>query len=272
VKADSNIYKLIVSEQTATRLQLKTGDKISAYFATQINGSSQLLVRNCFITGIYKSGLTDFDKNYALCSLHLLQRINKWPDDRVTGYEIFLDRDVNEDDMEETAKNIHENYISNFLSAKALPDLYPNLFDWLALQKTNELIIIILMTLVAIVNLVTMLLILILERSRFIGVMKALGARTITLTSVFIYQSAYVVLAGMLIGNVLGFSLCLIQHFTHFITLDEETYFVSYAPIYFDWPYILFINVIVFVVAMLTLLLPTFVITKIQPSKVLRFS
>lgn len=273
VKTDtSGTYKLVISQQTALRLQLKTGDKITVYFAANINGNTQLLIRNAYISGIYKSGLTDFDKIYALCSLNFIQRVNKWPENRITGYEVFLKKNIGEKEIKRVASSIHENNISTFLSAKALSDLYPNLFDWLELQKTNEIIIIILMTLVAIVNLITMLLILILERARFIGLLKSIGARTTTITRIFIYQSAYVVLFGIFLGNILGIGICLIQQYTHFIKLDEETYFVSYAPIYFDWIYILLINVTVFVVSLLTLLLPALVISSIQPSKVLRFS
>jgi lipoprotein-releasing system permease protein len=271
--ADSSaINKIVLSQITANRLHLKTGDKIAVYFAAQINGNTQLLIRNCVISGIYKSGLSDFDKTYALCSLHFLQKINKWSNDRITGYEIILKPGTNEQVIKDVAEEIHKNKLSSFLSAKPLSELYPNLFDWLELQKMNEFIIVLLMTIVAMVNLITMLLILILERSKFIGILKTIGARTIVITKIFVYQSAYIVAVGILIGNILGIGICLLQKYFHIITLDEETYFVSYAPIYFDWLYIIFISILVFAIAMLTLLLPTFLISSIKPSKVLRFS
>jgi lipoprotein-releasing system permease protein len=179
---------------------------------------------------------------------------------------------TNEQVIKDVAEEIHKNKLSSFLSAKPLSELYPNLFDWLELQKMNEFIIVLLMTIVAMVNLITMLLILILERSKFIGILKTIGARTIVITKIFVYQSAYIVAVGILIGNILGIGICLLQKYFHIITLDEETYFVSYAPIYFDWLYIIFISILVFAIAMLTLLLPTFLISSIKPSKVLRFS
>jgi lipoprotein-releasing system permease protein len=162
--------------------------------------------------------------------------------------------------------------LNSFMAAKPLRDLYPTLFDWLELQKMNELIIILLMTIVAIVNLITMLLILILERSRFVGIMKALGARTSFISKLFIIQSAYVVAFGVLLGNIFGITICLLQRYFQFIRLDEETYFVSYAPIYFDWFYIATISISVFVIAVVTLVIPTIIISNIKPSRVLRFS
>ncbi len=270
---DSNASnKVVLSEITANRLHLKTGDKIAVYFAAQINGNTQMLIRNCIISGIYKSGLSDFDKTYALCSLQFIQKINKWADNRITGYEIMLQPGTKEDAIKKVADDIHHGKLSSFLSAKPLSELYPNLFDWLELQKMNEIIIIVLMTIVAMVNLITMLLILILERSRFIGVLKTIGARTILISKIFVYQSAYIVAFGVVLGNVLGLSICFLQKYFHFIKLDEETYFVSFAPVYFDWLYIMMISIAVFAVSVLTLLLPTFVISSIKPSKVLRFS
>lgn len=263
---------IVLSELTARRLGLKVGNKITIYFAAEINGNTQLLIRKCTISGIYKSGLSDFDKTYALCSLDFIQKMNKWGADLSTGYEVFMKPGVTEDQVSQASESLHYNTLNSFMAAKPLRDLYPTLFDWLELQKMNELIIIILMTIVAIVNLITMLLILILERSRFVGIMKALGARTSLISKLFIIQSAYVVAFGVLLGNIFGITICLLQKYFQFIRLDEETYFVSYAPIYFDWFYIATISLSVFVIAVVTLLIPTIIISNIKPSRVLRFS
>jgi lipoprotein-releasing system permease protein len=198
--------------------------------------------------------------------------MNKWGADLSTGYEVFMKPGVTEDQVSQASESLHYNTLNSFIAAKPLRDLYPTLFDWLELQKMNELIIIILMTVVAIVNLITMLLILILERSRFVGIMKALGARTSFISKLFIIQSAYVVAFGVLLGNIFGITICLLQRYFQFIRLDEETYFVSYAPIYFDWFYIATISISVFVIAVVTLVIPTIIISNIKPSRVLRFS
>jgi lipoprotein-releasing system permease protein len=263
---------IVLSELTARRLGLKLGNKITIYFAAEINGNTQLLIRKCTISGIYKSGLSDFDKTYALCSLDFIQKMNKWGADLSTGYEVFMKPGVTEDQVSQASESLHYNTLNSFMAAKPLRDLYPTLFDWLELQKMNELIIILLMTIVAIVNLITMLLILILERSRFVGIMKALGARTSFISKLFIIQSAYVVAFGVLLGNIFGITICLLQRYFQFIRLDEETYFVSYAPIYFDWFYIATISISVFVIAVVTLVIPTIIISNIKPSRVLRFS
>ncbi len=268
----TNVNYIVLSEITAKRLGLKVGDKLTVYFASQINESTQLLVRNCVISGLYKSGLSDFDKIYALCSLNLIQKVNKWSTSKQTGYEVLLKQGTTDSKIKSTAQYINENILSSYLSAKSLSELYPNLFDWLELQKGNETIIIILMTIVAIVNLSTMLLILILERSRFIGIMKAIGARTKFITKLFVIQATYIVAFGIVIGNAVGIGICLLEKYLQFIRLDEETYFVSYAPIHFDWLYIILISVSMFIVSIATLLIPTFIISNIQPSKVLRFS
>lgn len=261
-------YPVIFSEETAKRLKLKVDDKVRLYFATRYASGLQMNIRQCRVAGIYKTGLADFDKMYAVCPLQMIQRLNKWEPTQVSGAEIFLN---NTNDMEAVGRNINEDQVDQTLTAKTIKDMYPNLFDWLDLQKTNELIILILMTLVALVNLITMLLILILERFNFIGVMKAMGATNGLVRRVFLHQAAYIIGWGMLIGNVLGIGICALQYFTHVITLPEDSYFVNYAPVYFNWWFIIGMNIAVFVIALVVMVIPSWLVARVEPVRVLRF-
>jgi lipoprotein-releasing system permease protein len=263
-------YPVIFSQETARRLKLNVGDKVQMYFASRYtSGNMQMNIRVSVVKGIYKTGLADFDKLYALCPLQMLQRLNQWEPVQVSGAEIFVN-DV--DDMDAVGQLINEEHVDQTLTARTLHDLYPNLFDWLNLQKTNETIILVLMTLVALVNLMTMLLILILERSNFIGIMKALGATNGLVRRVFIVQAAYVIGWGLVIGNVLGLGICAVQYFTHAITLPEDSYFVNYAPVYFDWPFFIGMNSAVFVISILVMIIPSWLVARVDPVKVLRFN
>ena len=268
-EADSTSpYPVIFSEETARRLKLKVDEKLQLYFATRYSSGMQMNIRQCRVAGIYKTGLADFDKLYALCPIGMIQRLNRWDDIQVSGVEVFLD-DPN--DMQAVGRNINVEHVDQTLSAKTLHDMYPNLFDWLNLQKTNELIILVLMTLVAVVNLVTMLLILILERFTFIGVMKSIGAGNGLLRTVFLHQAAHIIGWGLLLGNALGIGICALQYYTHFITLPEDSYFVNYAPVYFNWPFIVLMNVAVFIIALVVMVVPSWLVARVEPVKVLRF-
>jgi len=262
-------YPVVLSSETANRLKLKVGDKIQLYFASSYSGSVQMNIRVSVVGGIYKTGLADFDKIYALCPLTMIQRLNHWQPMQVTGAEVFVD-DV--DDIERLGRSINEEHVDQTLSAKTIRDLYPNLFDWLDLQKTNETIILVLMTLVALVNLMTMLLILILERSNFIGIMKALGGSNGLVRRVFVYQSVYIIGRGLLFGNLFGLLICFLEYRFRFIRLPEDSYFVAYAPVHFDWVFIGLMNAAVFVVSVVVMIVPSWLVSRIAPVKVLRFS
>ena len=191
-----------------------------------------------------------------------------WDSNQVAGYEIILD------DIENVAT------ISEYITVEILPtrlfsetirDKFPNIFEWLDLQDFNGSVILILMILVALINMITSILILIIERSKMIGTLKALGMSNWNIRKIFLYYSGYIIGYGLLIGNILGLGICYLQKVTGFIKLDETNYYLSVAPINIELGTILFLNVAAFIVILIFLILPTYIIAKLEPVKILRF-
>jgi lipoprotein-releasing system permease protein len=225
-------------------------------------------VRNMTITGIYNTGMEEFDKLYALTDIRHIQQLNDWNEKQVAGFEVFVE---NNNLINETADDIAYNHLSADLTAQTIMEIRPNIFDWLKLQDMNKLIILILMTTVACINMITCLLIIILERSTMIGILKAIGASNNIVRRIFIYNSMYIVGQGLLWGNFFGIGLTLAQKYFKFITLSEESYYVKYAPVDFDVISILLINGTTFLLCFVALLTPSYLISRISPVRVLRF-
>jgi lipoprotein-releasing system permease protein len=199
--------------------------------------------------------------------LELIRKLNNWPAGSIGGYEIFVDdyRKIN------TIAEEAVNGVPDKLFIRSIQDIYPNIFDWLELQNKNEVIILIIMTIVAVINMITAILILILERTNMIGILKALGMRNSRIQNIFIYQAAYIVLAGLIIGDILGVGIALLQKTTGFLKLDEESYYMSAAAIDLHWYQVLIINMGTFAVCLLILSVPAMVTRKITPVKALQF-
>jgi lipoprotein-releasing system permease protein len=263
-----SLYPIIISETTAKRLKIKLNEKLAMYLTAETGGNIQMRTRVCKVVGIYNTGLSDFDKNYSYCSSALLQKINGWASNQYSMIEISL---KNNEQIDDLAKTINEDYLDPTLQARSIKDVYPNLFDWLSLQKLNERIIMILMIVVAIVNLITMLLILILERANFIGIMKAIGASNGLIQRVFILQATYIVSWGLLIGNLVGLAICWIQKYFKIIKLPEDSYFINYAPVSIDYLFILELNLFILLLCMVVMVVPSWLVSRILPTKVLRF-
>ncbi len=255
--------KILISSSTANRLDLKTDDDIIIYFIQQ-----PPRVRKFKIAGIYKTGLEEFDKMYALCDIADIQQLNNWSADSVSGFEIFIN-DVS--DISAMGKKINENYIGQNLVAQTLKEINPNIFDWLDLQNINEYVILILMTIVAIINMSTALLILILERTNMIGVLKAQGATNGLVRKIFIYYAAIIIITGIAIGNFVGLGICYLQSKYGFVQLPEESYYVRVAPVHFDASFILMINAGVLIISLIVLLIPSYLVAKVSPVKAIRF-
>jgi lipoprotein-releasing system permease protein len=255
--------KIIISEHTANRLLLKTNDRVAVHFM-----QNPPRVRNLTVSGIYNSGMKEFDERYALMDMRHIQTLNGWEENQASGFEIFLN-DVKR--IDETAYEINDNELPADLVAQTVREIHPNIFDWLELQDMNKLIILILMTIVACINIITCLLIIILERSNMIGIMKTIGATNWNIRMIFIYNALYVVAMGMLFGNIFGLGLCFAQEYFQFITLPEESYYVKYAPVDLNFWNVAIINAATFVVCFLVLLLPSYLVSRIAPVKVLRF-
>ncbi len=253
---------LMVSQSLAKKLQLKVGDKVFVYFAEQ-----NLRVRRLQVVGIYEMGIDELDKMFALCHINLIRRLNNWTSGQSGGFEVFVRDNVSSDLV---AEQLNER-IPLYLEAITAYELYPQLFDWVELLDVNGQVIIILMILVAGINMISALLILILERSSMIGVLKALGMRNTSLRKVFMYNAMYLILAGMLIGNVLGLTFCYFQETYRFISLDQESYYVSYVPVNLRMMDLIFLNVGTFACCVLMMIIPSMLVMRISPLKAIRF-
>jgi len=255
---------VMISKNLASLLKLKLNDDIRMYF---ISGTTTL-GRKFHIAGIYETGLEDFDKVYVLCDIRHIQKLNNWQPDEVGGFEVILDNFNNLDKM---GKYVYRK-IGMTLDAKTIRDLYPQIFDWLDLQDINVLIILILMVLVSGITMISTLLILILERTNMIGILKALGMSNGGIRRVFLINAAYIIGQGLFWGNFVGFTLCIVQQKYGIITLPQESYYVSVVPVNLDLWNILLLNAGTIIVCLLMLLLPSFVTSRISPVKAIRYA
>jgi lipoprotein-releasing system permease protein len=255
---------VIISRALADLLDLKTGDPLRMYF---ILGEGTL-GRKFRISGIYETGLDEFDKLVLIGNIRHVQKMNGWNEAQVGGFEIFL-KDFGT--TEEMGKEVYHR-IGFQLDASTIFQLYPQIFDWLKLQDMNVVIILILMISVSAITMVSTLLILILERTSVIGILKSLGMSGPRIRKVFIYHAIYILAWGMGIGNLIGFAFCLLQQRFGIIGLPQESYYVSVVPVNLGAFNILLLNVLTFVVCSLFLLVPSFMISRISPLKAIRFS
>jgi lipoprotein-releasing system permease protein len=254
-----------LSSYTAARLNLHTGDKLFTYFI-QPNGSHR--VRPMTVAGTFKTGIEDYDRLNAIVDIRLIQRLNNWQPDEIGGYELF----VKDYRMADSISNrIYFNLPAGWNSL-SINQIYGNIFDWINLFDTNVAIIIIIMALVAILNLVTCLIILLLERTHMIGLLKSLGSPDRTIQRVFVFHGALITIGGILAGNILGLLICWLQQRYGFITLPEDTYFISTAAVKISWGEVMLVNLGTFLVCFVVLLIPSFLmIRRMRPVKALRF-
>lgn len=255
---------ILLSAYTANRLKVGVGDVFEVYF---VEGNAQL-VRRFNVSGIYKTGLEEYDKKFALVDLRHVQRLHNWSEEEISGFEVFVD-DL--DDLEVIRDYIYFEVLPNYLFAETIRERFPEIFEWLDLQDINEVVILALMALVAIINMMTTLLILILERTQMIGTLKALGARNWVIRKVFLYNAGYILATGMFWGNLLGVGLSLLQARFGFIRLSEENYYLAVAPIELQLGSVLLINAGTLLLTLLFLLLPTWLVTRIDPVRAIRF-
>ncbi|MBS1934657.1 MAG: ABC transporter permease, partial [Bacteroidetes bacterium] len=249
-----------LSAYTANQLKLKVNDKVFVYFI-QTDGSRR--VRQMTVAGIFKTGIEDYDKLIAVCDLALIQRLNNWNKNEIGGYEIFV-KDISKID---SVNNEMLRELPQEWNSRTIMDVYQNIFDWLNLQDKTIAIVIIIMTIVAILNLITCLLILALERTHMVGILKAIGARDSTVQRIFLYHGAIITVSGIMLGNIFGLLICWLQQKYGFITLPEESYFISKAIVKLEWWHVALINAGTFITCFLTLIIPTIIIRKMQPVK-----
>lgn len=266
---DSLHNNVVISKYLADIFQLGLGDAFFAYFMQE-----QVRARKFIITGIYATNLIEYDELFILTDMQHIRQLNDWKDDEVSGYEIlisdfeYLD-DVRNEVYLKTANKPMAN--GNFLFTQSIRDVNPQIFSWLDLLDINVWIILILMLAVAGFNMISGLLILILERTNMIGILKSLGATNWSVRKIFLYHASFLIGKGMFWGNLIGLILCAIQYYTGTIPLDAEAYYIAKVPILFNWGLIIALNVGTLLISMLMMIGPSFLITKILPAEIIRY-
>ncbi len=259
---------VIISKVIADFLNFKINDNIFIYFI-----QDPPRIRKFNIIGIYETSLIDIDELYIICDINHIRKLNGWKKSQsgnnyVGGIEISIN---NLNNLDFLTKHIHINARENTV-AKNIKELYPQIFDWLSLQDLNVKIILFLMLLVGVINMVTSLLIIIFEKTNFIGILKALGSSNLLIRKIFIYNSLYLIGNGLFLGNLIGLGLAFLQLKLNFISLDPNIYFMKEVPILFDFFDIFILNLSTIIICLSILIIPTFIISKINPIKSIRFS
>ena len=261
----SSITEIVLSRNTSDRINKVSGDQIIVNFVLQ----GQQIRKRLNIVGIYNTGIEEYDKQFAIVDMKLLQDALFWESNQIAGYEVVLD---NMDDVSVLNEYIYIEELPPRLYSESIYEKFDNIFSWLELQDINEQVIFLLMIIVAIITMITTYLILILERTKTIGILKSLGANNMDVVKIFLYCAFYIILRGMIIGNLLGFGIALFQKITGIISLDEKNYLVDTAPILFDFPVIVLINAGVLILTLMFLLIPSLLIAQVKPVRIFRFN
>lgn len=254
--------QIIISKYTADRLKLKVGDDFLMYFI-----ENSLRKRKFQIAGIYDLGVEEVDKVFVIGDIALIRSLNNWGPEEAGGYELRVSKFENLDPI---ADKVYEE-LDIELKSYTIKDYYPTIFEWLSLLDVNTQVILVLMIAVAVINMISALLIMILERTNMIGILKALGSTNWNIRKIFLYNAAYLIGAGLLLGNILGVGLGLFQHYTHFFTLDQASYYISFVPVMLDFRDILLLNAGTLTISLFVLLIPSMLVTRISPLKAIRF-
>ncbi len=262
--SDAPSREVLISQQTADRLQLDTADRFIVHFVER----NHQIRRRFEVVGIYKTGLEEYDRRFALVDLRVIQELMDWDSTQVAGFEIFLD-DIR--DLDVFTEYIYYEVLPNDLWAETIREKFPSIFEWLELQDINEVVILALMLVVSVLNMVTMLLILILERTNMIGVLKALGHTNWGIRKIFLYYAAWIIGQGLLWGNALGLGLAALQQQFGLIRLSEADYYLKVAPIELNMWIVLAIDVGSLCLILAFLLLPSYLVARISPVKAIRF-
>ncbi len=260
---------VLISRVIADKLQLGVGDRVDSYF---LQGTMR--ARRYTIAGIYETGFSDYDRLFVITDLKAVQALNRWEADQVAGIEVQLSDFGKVEDMSWELSTIldrtEDKYGEEYL-VQSVTDINPGLFAWLDVLDMNVWLILALMIGVAAFTMISGLLILIIERTQFIGILKALGASDASVRKAFLYLAMLIIGKGMLWGNIVGLGLCAIQKLTHVIPLDPANYYLDCVPIEFNWLFIIAVNVAMFVLSVLVLIVPSHLISRIYPTKAMRF-
>lgn len=256
--------EILISKKLADLLQIDTANDIRMYFI--VNGKQR--GRKFKVTGIYETGLEDFDKMFMIGDIRQIRKLNAWSDNEIGGWEIILNDSKH---LQESTNEIYQMASYDMLVSN-MKNLYPQIFDWLDLQDINVVVIVVLMVIVAAISIISVLLILILESTQMVGILKALGLSSKRIRKIFIYKVAYIIVVGLFWGNLIGIGFAYLQKYFHLIKLPQESYYVSEVPIDLNYFSILKINLLTLVICILVVIIPTFVINKLSPVKVLKMT
>ena len=259
--------EILISESIANRLHFKLNDTIQTLFSAE-KSRLKYKMRKPIIVGVYNTGFEQFDKTMLIGDIREVRKINKWNDDQIGGFEVLID------DFDELTSKGNEIYstIGATLNSTTIIENYPLIFEWIKLFDNNVWFIIAIMILIAGINMITALLVLILERVQMVGILKALGSANWSIRKIFLYNASYLILKGLFWGNLIGITLLLIQKYFKVISLNPETYSVATVPVDISFIAIFLLNLGTLLLCFLMLIIPSYIITKIQPSKSIKFA
>ncbi|MGB0255014.1 MAG: ABC transporter permease [Flavobacteriaceae bacterium] len=255
-----------ISSEIAKKLLLKVGDRVPLYFASEQTTMPKR--RTCTVVGVFSTGFSDYDQTYVLGHLDIVRSLYGWEQDQVGAFELFLDDDTQ---LTEQSDALYDS-IDALVDVQHIEEQFPEIFNWIRLFGTNISLIIIIMIVVGGVNMITALLVLILEQTQLIGITRMLGARVRSLQHLFLIQGAYLIGVGLFWGNLIGLGLLFLQQKTGFVTLDPNTYYVAKVPVYMDITTVLWLNGLTLLICMVLLVLPSFIIARIPPTQALKIN
>lgn len=270
VNDSSTSNNVIISKYIANQLNLEVGDRVAAFFIQEPPR------RRAFtISGIYQTSLAEFDEKFVLVDIKHVQKLNGWSENQISGFEVLIDDFSQIDKMSQDVRDVvgfHFNPDGTKLRVQSIKEKYPQMFDWLNLTDMNVWVILILMTSVAGFNMVSGLLILILERTNMIGILKAIGTKNWSIRKIFLYQSSFLITKGLIWGNIIGIAICFIQAKFQVIKLDAASYYLEAVPINLKIWHLLALNSGTLVITVIMLVVPSYIISKLSPEKTIRFN